>query len=80
MPAQHERVDVRADSVDVVHHQVLQLRALAQQLGENTILEHVRDLEPVPDRVQALHRHVIGIVAPFAHTHRPADQRRMQAL
>ena len=73
-------VDIRAQRVDVVHHQVPQPRPLRQQARQHAVAQQVRHLVPVTDRMQALQRQIVGVVAAFAGLPRPADQRGVQAL
>jgi len=80
MPAKQRRINVDADGIDVVQQKRLQPGPLSQQVGEHAIAQQVRDLEPVPDRVQALERQVVDVVAAFARRSRPVDQGGVQAL
>ena len=73
-------IDIGAQRVDIVHHEMLQLRPFGQQLGQHAVAQQVGDFVPVADRVQALLRQVVGVVAAFAHASRPADQRSVQAV
>ncbi len=52
----------------------------ASSAGQRAVAEQVGHLEPVPGRVQALQRQVVGIIAAAAGGLGPGDQRGVQAL
>ncbi len=76
MLAEQRGIEVGADGINVVQHQPADVR----QLRQRAVAEHVGELEPVADRVQALRRQIVGVIARLAHRLRPADQRRVQAV
>ena len=80
VPAQQARIEIGPQRVDVVQEQVLQLRAIEEQPGQRAVAEHVGHLEPVAGGVQALQRHVVGVVVAAAGRFGPADERGVQAL
>jgi hypothetical protein len=51
-----------------------------EQARQRAVLQHVGDLEPVADGVQALPRHIVGVVAPFASRTGPSQQGGPDAL
>ena len=51
------------------------LRPLGQQSGQHAVAQQVGHLEPVPGRVQALQREVVGVIAASAGRLGPGDQR-----
>ena len=63
MIAEQNRVDIGTGGVDVVDHRIAQL-----QLLQYAAAEHVRDFVPMPDRLQALRREPVGVVAALAPT------------
>ena len=70
--AEHRRVRVRAERVNVVQHQMLQLRAFGQQVRQHAVAQQVGDLVPVADRMQALRREIVGVIAAFARLRAPS--------
>ena len=78
--AEQHRVDVRAQRVDVVDQQMRSCGRCGQQVAQHAVAQQVGHLVPVADRVQALGRQVVGVVAALAHALRPADERGVQAL
>ena len=62
--------------VDVVHHQVVQPRPLRQQAQQHAVAQQVRHLVPVPHRMQALHRQIVGIVGALARLRAPTRSAR----
>ena len=76
----HRRIHVGAQRIDVVQHQVLQVGLLGQQARQHAVLQQVRHFIPVADRVQALQRHIIGVIAALAGPFRPAGERGAQAV
>ena len=71
---QQPRVEVGAEGVDVVQHQVFQLRPVGEQFSQHTVAQEVGDFVPVTHRVQAVQRFVGGVVASLAGGLGPADQ------
>jgi hypothetical protein len=50
------------------------------QPGQGAIAQHVRYFIPMPDGVQALHGHIVGVVVAFSHLAGPADKGRVQVI
>ena len=71
---------VRAEGVNVVQHEVLQLRALGEQPGKHAVAQQIGHLEPVADRVQALRWEVVGVIAALAGGARPVEERGAEAV
>jgi len=78
--AQDRRIQRGSQGIDVMQHDIAQAGALFEQTREHSAPKQVRYLIPVADRVQALHRQVIRIVATLAHALRPGDQGSVEAL
>jgi len=64
----------------MLQQQVFEPGTLAQQLGQDAVAEQVGNLEEMPDRVQALQRQVVGVVAALARRSGPADEGRAETL
>ena len=70
--SQHGRRDQRAQRVDIVHEQPLEVGMLVQKLDEQAIAHQVRYFVKVPRGVESLDRHVVGIVGSFTLALGPA--------
>lgn len=57
-----------------MEEEVLELRALADEGGEFTVAEQVRELVPVAGGVEALEREIVGVVGGFTGFGGPADE------
>ena len=77
---QQPGVYVGPERVDVVQHQVLQLRAFRQESPECAVAEQVGNLEPVSYGVEALQRQVVRVVVATAGRLGPTDQCGMKTL
>ena len=74
MLAENFGIEIRAGGVDVVEHQRLELRTLAEQRCERAVAKHIRNLVKMPDGMQTLQRQVITVIARFACGCSPAEQ------
>ena len=80
MEAKQLGTQIRPQRIDIVHQQVPKLRPLLEQRYEDAVPQHIRRLVPMPGRMQALHRNIVGVVAAFSGLPGPADQRGVQAF
>ena len=79
MEAEQGGVDVRSQGIDIVQEEVFEIRTLAEKLEEHAVPEQIGDFEPMTDRMDALGREVVGVVAPFAAAACPLNESGMKA-
>src|SRR5688572_12602750 len=54
--AKQSGIEVRAESIDIVEEKIFELWIFSEQFHQDTVAEHVRNFEPVPDWMHALQR------------------------
>ena len=77
---QQARVDICSQRIDVMEHEVFELRARGQNGAQGTVAEKIGQLVPVSYGMHALQRHIVRIVTGFAGGARPAHERLTQAV
>ena len=69
--AEDPRVEVGADGVDVVDHQIAEVWLCVEEVAEDAVAEDVGDFVPVADGMEALEGEVVGVVGAFSALLRP---------
>ena len=80
MKTEQAGIEICADGIDVVHHQVLQLRVLLQQAQQHAVAQHVRNFVPVAGGMKALEWEVVGIIGTFGALHCPLNKGGVEAI
>src|SRR2546423_4973653 len=60
--------------------QILELRTFPQQSQQNSISEKIGNFIPMPDRMQALQRHVVGVIGSLTSVPGPSNECRSQTF
>lgn len=74
MQAEAAGVDVGSERIDIVEHQIFQLRSIRQHLSQRPVSQHVGDFIPMADRVHTLCRQIVGVVRRFSGGACPVHQ------
>ena len=73
--SQHGRLEERAQGVDIVDEQPLQVGILVQELGQQAVAQQVGHLVEVAGGIEPLDRQVVGVIGSLALAPGPVEDR-----